>query len=81
MRSKAFYSKTGLGYTGNSPNSLQKKTDINLPARLFSGRYAFHNSVSRTRLQFHVLNSRLLYQASLPYVKFSDYIHSAHELG
>ena len=45
------------------------------------GHYAFHNSVSLTRLQLPVLNSCLLYQASLLYVKFSDCCHNAHELG
>ena len=55
--------------------------DVNLRAQLCSGHYAFHNSVSLTRLQLPVLNSRLLYQASLPYVKFSDCCHSTHELG
>ena len=48
---------------------------------LCSRHYAFHNSVSLTRLPLPVLNSRLLCQASLPYVKFSDCCHSAHELG
>ena len=38
-------------------------------------------SVSLTRLQLLILNSCLLYQASLPYVKFPDCCHSAHELG
>ena len=60
-----FYtSKEGLGYKGNSAISLRKKTDTNLWARLCSGHYAFHNSVSRTRLPLPILNSRLLYQAS-----------------
>ena len=45
------------------------------------GHYTFHNSVSLTRLQLPVLNSCLLYQASLLYVKFSDCCHNAHELG
>ena len=82
MRSKALYtSKVGIGYKGNSAISLLKKIDINLRTRLCSGHYAFHNSVSRSRLQLPVLNSRLLYQASLPYLKFSDYGHSSHELG
>ena len=51
------------------------------------GLYAFHNSISFTRLQLPVLNFCLLYQASfslyqasLPNVKFSDCCHSAHEL-
>ena len=50
------------------------------------GFYAFHNSVSLTRLQLPVLNchllyqaSFLLYQASLSYIKFSDCCHSAHK--
>ena len=82
MCSKAFYfSKVGLGYIGNSAISLQKKIDINLRARLCLGHYAFHNSACLIRLQLPVLNSRLLYQASLPYVKFSDCCHSAHEPG
>ena len=82
MPSKAFYtSKEGLGYIRNSVISLWKKTDINLQARLCSGHYAFRNSVSLTRLQLAVLISCLLYQASLPYVKFPDCCYSGHELG
>ena len=83
MYSKAFYtSKVRLYYIGNSAISLYKKIiDINLWAQLCLGHYSFHNSVSHTRLQLPVLNSSLLYQASLPYVKFSDCCHSAHELG
>ena len=82
MRSKAFdTSKVGLGYIGNSAISLLKKNDTNLRAWLCSEYYALHNSVSLTMLQLPVLNSRLPYQASLPYVKFSDCCHSAHELG
>ena len=82
MCSKAFStSKVGLDYVGSSAISLQKEIDINLQAWLCCGHYAFHNSVSFTRLQLHILNSHLLYQASLPYVKFSDCCHSAHELG
>ena len=38
--------------------------------------YAFHNSVNLTSLQLPIFNSRLLYQASLPYVKFSDCFHT-----
>ena len=71
--------KKGLGYIGNSVISLWEKIDLR--ARLCLVHYAFHNSVSLTRLQLPVLNSSLLYQASLPYVKFSDCCHSAHELG
>ena len=64
MRSKAFYfSKEGLFYIGNSAISLWKKIDINVRARLFSGHYAFKNSVSSTRLPLPVLNSSLLNQA------------------
>ena len=56
MRSKTFYaSKVGLGYIGNSTISLQKKTDINLRAWLCLAHYAFHNSVSRTRIQLRFL--------------------------
>ena len=55
--------------------------DFNLRAQLYSGHYAFHNSVSLTRLQLHVLNSRVLNQVSLLNVKFSDCCHSAHKLG
>ena len=73
--------KKGLGYIGNSVISLWEKIDINLRARLCLVHYAFHNSVSLTRLQLPVLNSSLLYQASLPYAKFSDCCDSAHELG
>ena len=46
----------------------RKKIDSNLQACLCSGHFVFHNSVSLTRLQLPVLNSCLLYQASLPYV-------------
>ena len=56
MCSKTFYtSKMGLGYTGNSAISLSKKTDINLQALLCLGHYAFHDSVSLTRLQLPFL--------------------------
>ena len=55
--------------------------DVNLRAQLCSGHYAFHNSVSLTRLQPPVLNSHLLYQVYLPYVKFSDCCISAHNFG
>ena len=56
MRSKAFYtSKVGLGYVGNSAMSLLKKTDNNVRAWLCLGHYAFHNSVSCTRLQLQFL--------------------------
>ena len=55
-------SKVGLAYIENSAISLQKKIDINLRARLCSGHYAFHNSVSLTRLQLPVLNSCLLFR-------------------
>ena len=73
MCSKAFYfSKVGLGYIGNSAISLQKKSDINLQSWLSLGHYAFHNSVSLTRLQLPVLNSCLLYQASLLKLKFTN---------
>ena len=66
---------------GNSAISLQKKkNDTNLPAWLCSRHYAFHNSVSLTRLQFVILNSRQLGQASLLYVKFPDYCHSTHQV-
>ena len=82
MRSKALYtSGVGLGNIGNSAISLEKKNDINLPALLCLGHYAFHNSVSLTRPQLPVLNSHLLCEVSLPYVKFSDYCHSAHKFG
>ena len=60
--SNFYTSKEGLDYKGNSAISLRKKTDINLRARLCSGHYAFHNSVSRARLPLPILNSRLLYQ-------------------
>ena len=36
--------------------------DVNLRAQLCSGHYAFHNSVSLTRLQLPVLNSCLLFR-------------------
>ena len=55
--------------------------DINLRAGICLGHYAFHNSVSLTRLQLPVLNYRFLYQASLLYVNFSDCCRSALELG
>ena len=71
MHSKAFYnSKVGLGYMVNSALSLQKKIDINLQDWLRLGPCAFHNSFSLTGPQLLILNSHLLYQASLPYVKF-----------
>ena len=71
MCSKGFYfSKVGLGYRENSAISLYKKSDINLQSWLILGHYAFHNSVSFTRLQLAILNSCLLYQASLLNVKF-----------
>ena len=47
----------------------------------WGGLQAPDNSVSLTWLQRPVLNSRLLYQATLPYVKFSDCCHSIHEFG
>ena len=82
MWSKALYtSKVGLGYIGNSAISLKKIIDINLRAWLCLGHYAFRNSVSLTRLLLPVLNSCLLYQASLRSIKFPDCCHSAHELG
>ena len=82
MHSKAFYtSKVGLGSIANSAISVKKKIDINLQAWFCSAYYAFHNSVSLTRLHLPVLNSCLLYQTSLPYVEFSDSCHSPHKLG
>ena len=82
MHSKTFdTSKVGLSYIRNSAISMKKKNDINLQAWLSLGHYAFHNSVSLTRLHLPVANSRLLYQASLPNVKFSGCCHSAHEFG
>ena len=69
-----------VAYIGNSAISLLKIIDINLRTQPCSGHYVFHNSVSLNRLQLPVLNSHLLYQASLPYVEFSDCCHSAHEL-
>ena len=61
---KALYtSKVGLGYIGNFAITLWKKIDFNLWTRLCFGHYAFHNSVSLTRLQLLINNSRLLYQA------------------
>ena len=49
MRSKAFStSNVGLAYIDHSAISLLKKIHINLRARLWSGHYAFHNSVSLT---------------------------------
>ena len=79
MSSKALgTSKVGLAYIKNSVITLYKKIDINLRARLCSGHYAIHNSVSLTWLQLP--DSCLLYQASLPYVKFLDLCHSAHDL-
>ena len=81
MISKAFFfSKERLDDIGNSVISMWKKIDINLQVWLCSGHYAFHNLVSLIRLQLPV-NSQLLYQASLLYVKFSDSCHSAHKLG
>ena len=65
MSSKAFYTSTEeLGYVGTSAISLWEKIDINLQARLCSGHYAFHDSVSLTRLLLPILNSCLLYQTS-----------------
>ena len=82
MRSKALYiSEVGLGYIGNSAIVLEKKTDINLPAQLSLEHYVFHSSVSLNRLQLPILNSHLLYQRSLPYVKCSDYFHSPYKFG
>ena len=74
-------SKVGHVNIGNSAITLEKKLDINLRAWKCSGHYAFRNSVSLTRLQLLVLNSCLLYQASLLCIKFSDCCHSAHKLG
>ena len=77
MQSKAFIaSKVGYGYIENSTISLSKKIDINLQACVW-GINAFHNSVSLTT-GLQLPNFHLLYQTSLPYVKFSDYCHSAH---
>ena len=58
----------------------KKKKKKNLRAQLCSGHHAFHNSVSLTRIQLPVLNSRVLYQASLSYIKFSDWCHSTRKL-
>ena len=86
MCSKAFYtSKVELGYIGNSAISLQKKIDINLQVWLCSNLFDFGShyqiSVSLTRPQFPVLHFCLLYQTSLPYIKFLDCCHRAHKLG
>ena len=70
-----------LSYIWNSAISLWKNIDINLRAQLCSGHYAFHNSVSLTKLQLPILNSRLLYQASLLYAKFLDCCYNTHKLG
>ena len=69
MHSKAFCaSKVELGYIGNSAISLQKKIDINLQAWLCLEHYAFHDSVSLTRLQLpfliFVCYIRLVYRTS-----------------
>ena len=69
MRSKVFYtSKVGLGYIGNSAICLCRKIDINLRAGQCLGHYAFHNSVSLSRLQLPFLilvcYVRLVYRTS-----------------
>ena len=80
MQSKAFdTSKVGIGYIGNSVISLYKRINTNLLAQQSLGHYAFHNSASLTRLQLHVLNFCLLFQASLIHIRISDSCHSSHE--
>ena len=63
------------------PLTCRKKLILICELGCVRGNYVFQNSVSLTRLQLLVLNSRLLYQASLPYVKFSDRCLIAHEFG
>ena len=83
MRSKAFYiSKMGLGCIGNSALVCRKKLILICKLGCVRGiMYFIIKSALLDYVQLPILNSYLLHQASLPYVKFSDCCHSAQELG